>query len=267
MPDLPDTEKLDLDVADGWLTIWFATPENRNALSDELVGELMETLTRIRDDRSVRGVILRGKGGVFCAGGDLKGFMAALSGGLTHEAAAEMNRRGGELFKMVNETPQIVVALIEGAAIAGGLGLACCADIVAVTKDAKFSLTETQLGITPAQIAPHVVRRIGLTESRRLMLTGARFDGEEAAKLGLANFVVDSGDDLARVAADIQAAVKRCAPAANAVTKEILLAAQSLDADEMITFAADKFASTIVSEEGLEGIKSFVEKRKPSWAV
>jgi isohexenylglutaconyl-CoA hydratase len=267
MTSLPETKALLLERDQGWLTIWFNTPENRNALSDELVGELMTTLSAIRDDRTVRGVTLRGKGGVFCAGGDLKGFMQSLSGELTHEGAATMNRSGGELFARVNATPQVVVALIEGAAIAGGLGLACCADIIAVANDAKFSLTETQLGITPAQIAPYVVKRVGLNAARRLMLTGARFTGEDAARLGLADHVAADAAGLEEIEASIRKDVIRCAPGANAATKEILLATARLDPDAMMDFAAEKFADCMLSDEGREGIASFVEKRKPKWAA
>lgn len=266
MTALPTTEKIDLDLDTGWLTVWFNTPENRNALSDDLAGELRSTLEAIRDDRAVRGIILRGRGGVFCAGGDLKGFQAALTGGLTHEAASTMNKTGGELFRLVNELPQVVVALVEGAAIAGGLGLACCADIVAVTPDAKFALTETQLGIVPAQIAPHVIARIGERAARRLMLTGARFNGAEAGRLGIADYIADAENSLDDIAINIRKAVARCAPGANAATKRLIIGASQCTHDQLIDRAADAFATSITSDEGREGIMSFVQKRKPNWA-
>ena len=266
MTTLPKTEKIDLDLAGGWLTVWFNTPENRNALSDELADELRATLDAVRNDSAVRGVTLRGRGGVFCAGGDLKGFQAALSGGLTHGAASAMNKKGGELFKCVNEFPKIVVVLVEGAAIAGGLGLACCADIVAVTQDAKFSLTETQLGLVPAQIAPHVIRRVGETAARRLMLTGARFDGAEAARLGVADFITEDANGLDDIETDIRTAVMRCAPGANAATKRLVIETKRLSPDQLIDHAADVFADSITGDEGREGIASLVQKRKPKWA-
>ncbi len=266
MTTLPDTKTLILDLDRGWLTIWFNTPENRNALSDDLVKELTAVLTAIQDGRAVRGVTLRGRGGVFCAGGDLKAFMKSLSGDFDHDSAAAMNRSGGALFALVNSMPQVVVALVEGAAIAGGLGLACCADIVAVTEDAKFSLTETQIGITPAQIAPYVVQRFGLKTARRLMLTGARFTGADAASLGLADFVVADAAELEATETTVRKDVMRCAPDAVAATKEILLATRRLEPDAMMDFAADRFARCLLSDEGREGIASFVEKRKPKWA-
>lgn len=267
MTTLPKTEALILDLHEGWLTIWFNTPENRNALSDQLSEELIATLQAVHSDRTVRGITLRGKGGVFCAGGDLKAFKAGFHGGeAAHADVAKMNRKGGEMFALINTMPQVLVVLVEGAAIAGGLGMVCCADVVAVTKDTKFSLTETQLGIAPAQIAPYVVQRLGLTTARRLMLTGARFTGAGAKDIGLADYVVDDAEGLNTMEAEIRKDVLRCAPGANAVTKEIVLAALRLDHEAMMDFAADRFARCMMSEEGREGIASFVEKRKPKWA-
>jgi len=267
MTALPDTKSILLELDQGWLTIWFNTPENRNALSDQLAGELRATLEAVRDDRSMRGVTLRGKGGIFCAGGDLKAFMAGLQGGASHEDVSEMNKSGGELFHLINTMPQIIVALVEGAAIAGGLGMVYCADVVAVTKDAKFSLTETQLGIAPAQIAPYVVQRLGLMAARRLMLTGARFTGAEAKELGLADYLAEDAAGLDEIDADIRQSVMRCAPGANAVAKDLVRAAPHLSHAEMMDRAADAFATCLLSEEGREGVSAFVEKRKPEWAT
>jgi isohexenylglutaconyl-CoA hydratase len=170
------------------------------------------------------------------------------------------------MFDLINEMPQVVVMLVEGAAIAGGLGMVCTGDVVVVTRDAKFAMTETTLGIPPAQIAPFVAARLGLPVARRLMLTAARFDGAEAGRLGLADYVVDDAAGLDRIAADIKAQVMRCAPGANAVTKEVVLATRHLDRSDMLDLAAKGFAGCMLSAEGREGIASFLEKRKPSWA-
>ena len=268
MTTLPETKSILLDLDNGWLTIAFNTPENRNALSKELTSELLATLNAVRDDRNVRGITLRGKGGVFCAGGDLKSFKSGFHGGEATKAdVAKANRGGGEMFALINSMPQVVIALVDGAAIAGGLGMVCCADVVAVTKDAKFALTETQLGIAPAQIAPYVVQRLGLSMARRLMLTAARFNGEQAEGYGLADYVAEDDAGFDEFEMSIRKNVMRCAPGANAITKEILLAAPNLNAEEMMDFAADGFARCMMSDEGREGIASFVEKRKPSWAL
>ncbi|ARN76461.1 enoyl-CoA hydratase [Oceanicoccus sagamiensis] len=265
---LPDTDKLLLEQSDNWLTIWFNRPESRNALSEGLTDDLCAVLNAVRDDQGCRGITLRGKGGVFCAGGDLKNFKAGFQGGEQSQADIEAaSRAAGEMFDLINEMPQVVVILVEGAAMAGGLGMVCIADIVAVTRDAKFAMTETTLGIPPAQIAPFVVQRLGLSSARRLMLTASRFNGEEAGRLGLADFVVDDASGLDQVEADIKQQVKRCAPGANAVTKEVVLATRHLNREEMVDFAAKGFAACMLSDEGREGVASFFEKRKPYWSV
>lgn len=267
MSGLPETTTLELERDGGWLRIWFNRPEARNALSQELTAELVTVLRAVRDDRSVRGITLRGRGGTFCAGGDLKGFRANFQGGgQSLEEVAASSRAGGEMFDLINEMPQVVVMLVEGAAMAGGLGMVCTGDVVAVTRDAQFAMTETTLGIPPAQIAPFVAQRLGLRVARRLMLTAARFDGEEAGRLGLADHVVEDAAGLERVEAEVMRQVLRCAPGANAMTKEILLATRHLDRPAMLDFAARGFASCMLGEEGREGIAAFLEKRRPRWA-
>lgn len=271
MSTLPKTENILLEHQAGWLTIWFNRPDNRNALSKELTTELKAVLNAVRDDRAIRGITLRGKGGVFCAGGDLKGFRnnyqgGGQGGGQSVDDIAASSRQGGQMFDLMNEMPQFVLILVEGAAMAGGLGMVCCADAVAVTKDAKFAMTETAIGIPPAQIAPFVVQRLGLRTARRLMVTAHRFDGKEAGRLGLADYVVEDAAGLDQIQADMHAQVMRCAPGANAVTKAIVLATRHLDRDGQLDFAAKGFAECMLSDEGREGVASFIEKRKPVWA-
>ena len=267
MINLPKTENILLEQDAGWLTIWFNRPDNRNALSKELTTELKEVLNAVRNKKNIRGITLRGKGGVFCAGGDLKGFKNNYQGGSqTVEDIAAASRQGGQMFDLINELPQVVLILVEGAAIAGGLGMVCCADAVAVTKDARFAMTETAIGIPPAQIAPFVAQRLGLRIARRLMVTASRFDGEEAHRLGLADYVVDDAAGLDQIEADMKKQVRRCAPGANAVTKAIVLATRHLNREQQLDFAAKGFAECMLSDEGREGVASFIEKRKPIWA-
>ena len=267
MTNLPKTEHILLEHDAGWLTIWFNRPDNRNALSKELTTELKEVLNAVRDKKNIRGITLRGKGGVFCAGGDLKGFKNNYQGGSqTVEDIAAASRQGCQMFDLINELPQVVLILVEGAAIAGGLGMVCCADAVAVTKDARFAMTETAIGIPPAQIAPFVAQRLGLRIARRLMVTASRFDGKEAHRLGLADYVVDDAAGLDQIEADMKKQVRRCAPGANAVTKAIVLATRHLNREQQLDFAAKGFAECMLSDEGREGVASFIEKRKPIWA-
>ena len=265
MENFPKTELIDLEQDGAWLTIWFNSHHNRNALSDQLMAELSASLDAVRHDKSIRGITIRGRHGVFCAGGDLKSFAGGQETGSPEHFKA-LNRRIGDLFDEVQSMPQVVIIFVEGAAIAGGLGLMCCADIIVVTEDAKFSLTETMIGIVPAQIAPIIVARAGLPNARRLMLTGARFLGQETPNYNLSDHVVKDATAFAALEADIRKGVMKCAPGANGLTKEILLATPHLGREAQKDFAAEKFTDAILSDEGKEGIASFFEKRKPDWA-
>ena len=190
MPDLPKTERILLDITDDWLTISFNHLDSRNALSQQLTDEIRLTLKSIQNDKTIRGITFRGEGGIFCAGGDLKSFKSGLQGDNSNLADVEkMSESTGEFFELINTIPVPVIMLAEGAAMAGGLGMLCAADIVVVTKDCKFALTETTLGIVPAQIAPYIVSRVGLSKARRLMLTASRFTGKEAFDYGIADFI------------------------------------------------------------------------------
>ncbi|MEM7730024.1 MAG: enoyl-CoA hydratase-related protein, partial [Pseudomonadota bacterium] len=252
-------QTLDIIYDNQWATIWLNRPDKRNAMNDAMIDELMAAFAALGSDTQVRGVTMRGRGGVFCAGGDLNVFQVYQSDEKTQAETAAFNRRIGTMLDAFNHLPKPTVVLVEGAAIAGGLGLMCCADVIATTPEAKFSLTETMIGIPPAQIAPFVVARAGLSTARRIMLTGARFDGTEAGRIGLADYVTS---DLDAVEANVRKGVIRCAPGANAATKALILGSATLTRDEALDRAADSFATCLRSEEGREGVASFLEKRK-----
>ena len=163
MTDLPDVQDLVLEHEGSVLTIWFNRPEAKNALSAAMVESLDAVLDAVHEDRSIRAIVIRGRGGVVCAGGDIKGFKSGAQGGEPDPAeVARGNRRFGEVMQKLNEQPQTVIMLDDGAAIGGGMGLACVGDVTIVTEDARFRLSETSLGIPPAQIAPFVTERVGL---------------------------------------------------------------------------------------------------------
>ena len=267
MTNLPTTSAAKLQLDDEWLTISFNQPEKRNALTEELTKDIKETFDAISNDLSIRGVTMRGEGGIFCAGGDLKMFKTGFQGG--EQGMQDVHKASeatGHFFDMINSLPKPVIMLAEGAAMAGGLGMLCAGDVVVVTEDCKFALTETTLGIPPAQIAPFVAQRIGLSKARRIMLTAARFTGKEAFEMGLADFLAKDSDDLRVIEGEIKKGVMKCAPGANAITKEIVLSTRNLSREEMIQFAAKGFAKSMLSDEGMEGISSFIEKRKPKWS-
>ena len=263
---LPDTPTLDLELAGGWLTIWFATPENRNALSDALVADLQAALGAVRHDRSVRGITLRGRGGIFCAGADLKNIRENFQAGDDREATVAMSAGAAKIFESVDTMPQVVLAMIEGAAMAGGFGLACCADAVIVEADARFAMTEAAIGLTPAQISPFVIQKLGYATARRLMLTAARFDGREAGELGFADFFADDVAGMEAIEARLRKQVLACAPGAIASTKALIADLRGRPREEVVQLAAENFADRMMTDEAKEGVASFFEKRRPSWA-
>lgn len=263
---LPDPKLLRLEHSGSTLRIWLNRPDARNALSDEMVQELVEVLDAVRDARSLRSIVIRGEGGIFCAGGDIKGFKNVMQGTMDADGVAASNRSFGDFMLKVNEQPQVVIMLVEGAAIGGGLGLSCVGDVTIVASDTKFRLSETSLGIPPAQIAPFVVERVGLTRARQLMLTGARFDGRQAYEFGLAHVVVEDGDALEAHCANILEQIAACGPVANATTKAILFETTRRTRPQALDFASRGFADCMLGDEGREGIAAFVEKRAPAWS-
>lgn len=266
---LPAVEHLLLREEAGVLHLTLNRPESRNAMSPPMLAEIEAVFDAIRDSRALRAVVLRGAGGHFCAGADLKGMMGA---GLAPPAAgapdpvAAMNRAFGTMLRKVAAAPQVVIAVCEGAVLGGGFGLACVSDIALAHAEAKFGMPETTRGLPPAQIAPFVVERIGLTQARRLALTGAQFRGDEALRLGLVHEVFRDDAGLDARLAELLRQVLGCAPQANAVTKAILLAAGGQVTEAMLDAAADAFAGCVRGTEAGEGIAAFLQKRKPRWA-
>jgi isohexenylglutaconyl-CoA hydratase len=266
---LPDCQTLKLSQEGPHLHVTLNRPESRNALTEELVRELLAVIDAIADDRDVRSIVLRGAGGTFCSGGDIKGFQASFNAPAPaageRDPIAVNNRRFGEFITRMNALPQIVVAVVEGAAFGGGLGLVCVSDVAICHADTRFAISETGLGIPPAQIAPFIAQRVGLTQARRLALTGERFDGRAAGRLGLVHFVCDDAAALEERLAQVLENIGRCAPGANAATKAILMASTEQPLAQVLDDAAQAFADALRGPEGREGVNAFLEKRKPAW--
>jgi isohexenylglutaconyl-CoA hydratase len=264
MSSLPQCQTLLLELHGGVLHITLHRPESRNAMSLQMVSELRTVLAAVRDDRTVRALVLSGAGGHFCAGGDIKDMASARAQGT--EAYRVLNRAFGALLEEAQHAPQVLITVLQGAVLGGGLGLACASDIAIADHQAQFGLPETSLGLLPAQIAPFVVQRIGLTETRRLALTAARFDGHQARRLGLVHFVEQDAQALAERLDEVLQHVLCCAPEANAMTKKLLLASAGQPSSELLDDAARWFSEAVTGDEGVEGTMAFMQKRKPRWA-
>ncbi|NVK36287.1 MAG: enoyl-CoA hydratase/isomerase family protein [Gammaproteobacteria bacterium] len=267
--------KLERDAQSPWvLHLTLDRPQSRNAMSLAMVNELSHVLAELESDFSVRAIILRGEGGHFCAGGDIKD-MANARAQVAQSAKQEngsdpyfeLNKQFGELILKMNQIPQVVVCVLEGAILGGGFGLACVSDVAIATSTAKFGLPETSLGIPPAQIAPFVVKRIGLTQTRRLALLGERFDGEESVRLGISHFYAKDDAELDQLLGRTLDQVKNCAPKANAVTKKLILKAAEFEASELIEEAAQAFSAAVQGQEGVAGTMAFVQKKPAPWAI
>ncbi len=245
------------------LRITLNRPDARNAMTLAMVEELMETLAAIAESTEIRVVVLRGAAGNFCAGGDIKDMSRA--GGSDEDRLYTLNRTFGHMITQVNAAPQVVITLLEGAVLGGGFGLACVSDIAIADSGSQFGMPETSLGLPPAQIAPFVVARVGLTQARRLILTGARFDGDEARALGVAHFTTTSSEEMESVTEHQLQQIMRCAPAANRVTKDLILSVGRVEHEQLLDSAAREFAAAVQGEEGREGMRAFIEKRPARW--
>jgi isohexenylglutaconyl-CoA hydratase len=241
-------------------------PDVRNAMSLQMVEELRGLLAATAADEALRAIVLKGSGGHFCAGGDVKD-MATARSRLTadHNPYEALNRAFGHLISEANIQPQVMVCVLEGAVLGGGFGLACVSDVAIAHASARFGLPETGLGVIPAQIAPFVVQRIGLTQARRLALTGLRVDACEALRMGLVHETADSDDALASALQTTLAGIRQCAPRANRVTKTLLHRTGHEPLENLLDHAARQFAAAVIGEEAQEGTLAFVQKRAARW--
>jgi isohexenylglutaconyl-CoA hydratase len=249
--------------------VLFATlnrPQTRHALSPEVLDGLESALAQAQADAHCRALVLRGTNGFFCAGGNVGNFQSRLDEGASsgNDPVAASNRVFGRFMQRLATLPVSVIAAVEGAAMGGGMGLACAADVVLATRDAKFALSETSLGIIPAQIAPFVVERIGQRVALRMGLSGERVSGDTALHLGLVDELAADGAALDELLARWLSNIGACAPQANRMLKPLLRRCGQEDRDALLDDAARQFAACMRGE-GTEGIAAFREKRAAAW--
>ncbi|BEV11414.1 enoyl-CoA hydratase/isomerase family protein [Asticcacaulis sp. DW145] len=254
------TLKLDLS-ANGIARLTLNRPERHNAFDEAMIGDLTGVFTTLGANPLVRVVVLNGAGESFCAGGDLNWMQRA-----AQKTAAENEQDALALARMlhaINVCPKPVIALIQGACLGGGVGLAAACDMVIAAPDARFGLTEVRLGLIPAAISPFVLAKMGTSAARRYFLTGERFSAEEARRLGLVH-EVKAGLDAA--AAPLIDALLASGPEAVADAKALIadVAGRFVDED-LLGLTAQRIAARRACDEGREGIAAFLEKRKPGW--
>jgi isohexenylglutaconyl-CoA hydratase len=236
-------------------------PDARNAMNLQMVQEICDFFQAIREDRSIRCVMIRGAGSTFCSGADIKELNRNNG---SAEASAIYARALDTMLLAVQRAPQVTIVLVEGAAMGGGFGLVCVTDIAVADEKAFMALPEVRLGITPAVISPYVIERIGLTRTRQLALTGRRLNGKTAFDLGLVQEVAPSGT-AEQVVEGYVADILQGGPHALATTKALLFHVAERPIEESLTYRVETLAALSTGEEGREGLTAFAQKRKPEW--
>ena len=259
--ETPEFETLVIQDQKPVLRVMLNRPKLANAMNLKMVHELMAVMEKVEDEH-YRVLIISGSNGNFCAGGDIKDMQSA---GADKQALVELNRAFGHMITKADHLPAAVICALEGAVLGGGFGLACVSDLAIAIEKTQFGLPETSLGIIPAQIAPFVVKRIGLTQTRRLALFGNRIKAQEAMNLGLIHQVVENNEQLEEAVMKATKLALKCAPAASRATKALIHCVEYEALNPLLDQAALDFANAVMGE-GREGGAAFMQKRLPAWA-
>ena len=236
-------------------------PEKHNCLNAIMIREIAAAAAALAADARVRAVVLSATGKSFCAGGDLA-WMQEQFDASRAARLAEASRLAA-MLRLLDELPKLLIAVIEGPAFGGGIGLASVCDIVLAAPRTTFALSETRLGLIPATISPFVVRRIGLTNARRFALNSNPFGAEAARSMGLVSEIHDPQDLAAALQRQIDLALA-CAPGAIADAKQLFRRAASGDLSPNATIEA--LADRWEEEEARQGIEAFFKHKAPPWA-
>ena len=239
-------------------------PGVRNAFNRPLVAELQGWARRVASDRGVRAAVLAGAGTSFCAGADLAWMLATIAQP-RHQNVDEA-RELASMFESLDQLPFPLIGRVQGPALGGGTGLVAVCDIVVAAEHAVFGFTEVKLGLVPSVIAPYVLAKIGRSAARELFLTGARFDAARARAIGLVHEVVPEGDLDATISGHVRE-ILSAGPEAVGAAKRLIGELWPLSTADALEITSEEIASRRVSEEGQEGMKAFLEKRRPRWVI
>ena len=236
-------------------------PDKRNAISYELIAELLQALELVRNSES-QVMIVTGAGTAFCSGMDLENLKSLL--GRTPEQNLEDSRTMARLFRSLHEFPKPTIAAVNGPAIAGGTGLATICDFTIAVPEAKFGYTEVRIGFVPAIVSTFLLRQVGEKHGRDLLLTGRIFSAEEALRLGLVNEIVEP-DRLLPRAYELARTLIENSPSSLRATKEMLARSVDEELDHTMEAAIEENARIRQTHDFREGITAFLGKRKPRW--
>ncbi len=254
-------------IKEGIVTsIWLNRPELHNAMNDVMIADLTHAFQQIPEDKSVRLIVLRGKGKSFCAGADLN-YMKSIA-----QFGFEENEKDGKklatLFQSIYECPIPTLAVVHGAAYGGANGLLAACDMVVADENTNFAFSEVKLGIAPATISPFVIKRIGEFGAKELMMTGKRFKGKEAEKWKLVNHAVTE-DKLEEATDRLIKQILSSGPQAVKATKRLIdkVVNNKKSIEDNIEYTSSLIAELRASDEGQEGMTAFLEKRKANWVT
>ena len=246
----------------GVATVTLNRPDKRNAISFDLIDDLLRAFDEVAKSDAII-LVLTGAGKAFCSGMDLDN-LKALTG-----RSPEQNLQDSEtmvrLFRALYEFPKVTIAAVNGAAVAGGTGLALLCDFTLAVPEAKFGYTEVRIGFVPAIVSTFLLRQVGEKQARDLLLTGRLFDADEAARLGLINEIV-APEQLMPRARELGALLMQNSPSSLRATKQLLTDHSRADLDVQIQAALRENAAIRSTADFREGVSSFLEKRKPVWS-
>lgn len=245
----------------GYITL--NRPEKRNALNAELVDELKTTFKKAEEDKNVKVIVLKAEGKAFCAGADLA-YLQSLQKNSFDENLAD-SKNLADLYKTIYTLNKVVIAQVEGHAIAGGAGLATVCDFVFAVPEAKYGYTEVAIGFVPAIVSFFLIRKIGETKVKELLLTGKLITAEEAQKLNIFNFI-EKSEKIEKTVNDFaQNIIKNASGDSLTLTKKIISDIQNFDYNKAMNFAAEINAISRETEDCKKGIAAFLNKEKIEW--
>ena len=257
-----ELERLQVEYDGPVARIWMNRPDLRNAFDGLMITELRRVLFDLRSVDAVRVVVLGGRGPAFCAGADLQWMKAMAS--FTREENLREAQALADLFFTVYESPKPVVARVHGAALGGGAGLVAAADMPVAALGTQFGFTEVRLGILPAVISPYVIGKIGEAAARELFLTGERFEAVRAVEIGLIRAAVPEDDLDAAVEGRVKELLQ-AGPRAIAEAKALIREVAWRRVEDVQRYTVERIAEIRTTAEGQEGMRAFLEKRKPYW--
>lgn len=268
MSAFPNYETILLARTGDVARLTFNRPQRRNALTHAMMLEIGDAIARVRADPTIRVLVLRGSGGAFCAGGDISA-MSDLppppSAGEPDPLAAPY-RVFGDVLLALNDLPIPVISIVEGPAVGGGFGMACCSDIVILLQSARFGIPEPRSGFIPSQVLPFIARRIGEGPLRELAVTGRVVTAPEALALGIGRHLCDTHDQANVVLHTAIADIRRNSPAALAAVKRLALSCATKSDAEVLDDAAIALVALLRRPDTQAGMKAFLDKKAPPWA-